>query len=51
MKAARLTDEQKLDWLQLIRCENIGPRTFRSLIGPYGDAGAALAALPGLLKN
>lgn len=46
MKAARLTDEQKLDWLHLIRCENIGPRTFRALIRRHGDASAALRALP-----
>jgi DNA processing protein len=51
MKIARLTDEQKLDWLHLIRCENIGPRTFRSLIARYGEAAAALAALPGLIRQ
>jgi hypothetical protein len=22
----RLTDEERLDWLRLIRCENVGPR-------------------------
>ena len=27
----RLTDEQRLDWLRLIRSENVGPRTFRAL--------------------
>jgi predicted Rossmann fold nucleotide-binding protein DprA/Smf involved in DNA uptake len=27
-----LTDEQRLDWLRLIRSENVGPRTFRALI-------------------
>ena len=26
----RLTEEQRLDWLRLIRSENVGPRTFRS---------------------
>ncbi|MCI4679496.1 DNA-processing protein DprA [Rhodoblastus acidophilus] len=51
MKAARLTDEQKLDWLQLIRCENIGPRTFLALIQRHGDAGAALRALPELIRQ
>jgi DNA processing protein len=51
MKVARLTDEQKLDWLQLIRCENIGPRTFSTLIERYGDAGIALRALPGLIRQ
>ncbi len=51
MKARRLGDEEKLDWLQLIRCENIGPRTFRALIQRYGDAGAALRALPDLIRQ
>ena len=51
MKAARLTDEQKLDWLQLIRCENIGPRTFRALMQRHGDAAAALRALPDLIRQ
>ena len=26
---SKLTDEQRLDWLRLIRSENVGPRTFR----------------------
>jgi DNA processing protein len=47
----RLTDEQRLDWLQLIRCENIGPRTFRTLLNRFGGAGAALEALPDLIKR
>ena len=51
MKMAGLTDEQKLDWLQLIRCENIGPRTFGALIRRHGDAGAALRALPDLIRQ
>ncbi|WP_374547451.1 DNA-processing protein DprA, partial [Rhodoblastus sp.] len=51
MRTARLTDEQKLDWLQLIRCENIGPRTFRALLARYGEAGAALRALPELIRQ
>jgi hypothetical protein len=25
-KAIRLTDEQRLDWLRLIRSQNVGPR-------------------------
>src|SRR5438128_967376 len=47
----RLTDQQRLDWLRLIRSENVGPRTFRSLVDHLGDAGAALKALPGLAKR
>jgi len=37
----RLTDEQRLDWLRLIRSENVGPRTFRALLNRYGGARAA----------
>jgi len=44
----RLTPEQKRAWLRLIRSENVGPQTFRSLINHFGSAAAALAALPEL---
>ena len=47
----RLTDAQRLDWLRLIRSENVGPRTFRALVNYYGGAGAALAALPELARK
>jgi DNA processing protein len=47
----RLTDEQRLDWLRLIRCENVGPRTFRTLVNHCGGAGPALAALPDLARR
>ena len=43
-----LTDAQRLDWLQLIRCDNVGPRTLRALLNKFGGAGAALEGLPGL---
>jgi DNA processing protein len=46
-----LTDEQRLDWLRLIRSENVGPRSFRTLINHCGGAGAALAALPDLARR
>jgi DNA processing protein len=46
-----LTDEQRLDWLRLIRSENVGPRTFRSLVNHYGGARAALQALPELARR
>jgi len=46
-----LSDEQRLDWLQLIRSENVGPRTFRTLVNKFGGARAALEALPGLLAR
>lgn len=47
----RLTESQRIDWLQLIRSERIGPRTFRALINHYGSAAAALAALPDLARR
>ena len=47
----RLSDAQRLDWLRLIRSENIGPRTFRTLVNRYGGAGAALEALPDLMRR
>jgi DNA processing protein len=47
----RLTDEERLDRLRLIRSENIGPRTFQALIRQFGSASAALAALPSLARR
>ncbi len=41
-----LTDSQRLSWLRLIRCEGIGPRTFRALFDRYGSASAVIDALP-----
>src|SRR5258708_13691628 len=48
---ARLTDDQRLDWLRLIRSDNVGPRTFRALLNHCGGARAALAALPDLARR
>ncbi|HEX5211194.1 MAG TPA: DNA-processing protein DprA [Pseudolabrys sp.] len=47
----KLTDEQRLDWLRLIRTENVGPRTFRDLINHFGGARGALEALPRLARR
>jgi DNA processing protein len=46
-----LSDEQRLNWLRLIRSENVGPATFRDLINHFGSAAAALEALPGLAQR
>lgn len=46
-----LSDEQRRDWLRLIRSENIGPTTFRELVNHFGGAGAALDALPELSRK
>jgi DNA processing protein len=50
-EGVRLTDDQRLDWLRLIRSDNVGPRTFRDLVNHFGGARAALAALPGLARR
>jgi DNA processing protein len=50
-EGVRLTDEERLDWLRLIRSENVGPRTFRALVDHYGSAHAALATLPALARR
>ncbi len=50
-EGVRLTEEQRLDWLRLIRSDNIGPRTFRDLVNHYGGARAALEALPALARR
>jgi DNA processing protein len=47
----RLSDDERFDWLRLIRSENVGPRTFFALIKNFGAAGAALAALPDLARR
>lgn len=47
----RLDEEQRLNWLRLIRSDNVGPRTFRALIARFGTASAALEALPELAKK
>src|SRR5712692_4399212 len=47
----QLTDEQRLDWLRLIRSDHVGPRTFRALINHLGGARAALAGLPDLARR
>ncbi len=44
----KLTDEQRLSWLQLVRSENVGPVSFRELINHFGTAAAALDAIPDL---
>ncbi|MFO1090115.1 MAG: DNA-processing protein DprA [Hyphomicrobiales bacterium] len=46
-----LTDAQRVDWLRLIRSENVGPLTFRALVNRFGGAGEALDALPKLYRK
>ncbi|KPG00222.1 DNA processing protein DprA [Rhodopseudomonas sp. AAP120] len=49
--ATLLTDAQRIDWLRLIRSDNVGPRTFRSLINHFGSARVALERLPELARR
>ena len=49
--ATELTDAQRVDWLRLIRSDNVGPRTFRSLLNHFGSARAALDRLPDLARR
>ncbi len=46
-----LTDAERIDWLRLIRSENVGPITFFALLQRFGSAAAALDALPGLSRQ
>jgi DNA processing protein len=50
-EGVQLTDEQRIDWLCLIRSPNVGPCTFRALINHFGGARAALQALPSLARR
>ena len=50
-KTKPLSDEARLDWLRLIRSENVGPVVFRQLMERYGDPAAALQALPELARR
>ena len=44
----RLSERQRLQWLRLIRTDNVGPATFRDLINRFGSAEAAIDMLPEL---
>ncbi len=46
-----LDRNERLDWLRLIRSENVGPITFRQLLARFGSVGAALDALPDLARR
>ncbi|MCZ6863033.1 MAG: DNA-processing protein DprA [Alphaproteobacteria bacterium] len=46
-----LNQTERIDWLRLIRSENVGPITFFHLLRYYGSAGAALDALPELARR
>src|ERR1700691_5300618 len=50
-QAIRLTDEQRIDWLRLIRSQNFCPPTFPRRVNHFGGARAALGALPALARR
>ena len=43
----KLSEQQRVDWLRLIRSPTIGPITFRDLLNQFGGASAAIKALEG----
>jgi DNA processing protein len=47
----RLSDADRIDRLRLIRSDNVGPRTFRSLLNHFGNARTALERLPDLARR
>jgi DNA processing protein len=51
MAPRHLNPSERLDWLRLIRSENVGPVTFYQLLQRFGSAAAALAALPELARS
>jgi DNA processing protein len=45
------SEEDRLNWLRLIRSPRVGPATFARLLGEHGSAEAALDALPAIARN
>jgi DNA processing protein len=50
-RGIRLTEKQRLNWLRLIRSNNVGPATFRDLITNCGSAEKAIEMLPELSRR
>jgi len=46
-----LCESERLDWIRLIRTENVGPITHHRLIERFGTARAAIDALPDLARR
>ena len=46
-----LNPEERLDWLRLLRSENVGPITFYQLLQRFGSAAMALEALPSFARK
>lgn len=45
------SEDDRLDWLRLLRSRRVGTSTFYRVMAEYGSAAAALAALPGIARN
>lgn len=50
-RSVELTEAERIDRLRLIRSDNVGPRTFKSLVDYFGTARAALERLPDLARR
>jgi DNA processing protein len=48
---ARLSDSEKIDWLQLCRSGGVGPRTFFKLLERFGTTRRAYEELPRLMRE
>ncbi len=46
-----LSSDEKIDWLRLIRSQNVGPITFYGLLERFGSASRAIDALPELARR
>ncbi|NDE89560.1 MAG: DNA-protecting protein DprA [Alphaproteobacteria bacterium] len=46
-----LTDEERLNWLRLIRTEHVGPITFYKLLERFGSVDSAIRNAPDLAKR
>jgi DNA processing protein len=47
----RLSESEKIDWLQLCRSGGVGPRTFAKLLERFGTARRAYEELPRLMRE
>lgn len=51
MTGRSLTQDERIEWLRLARTSGVGPVSFAKLIERFGEASAALEALPRLAKR
>ena len=51
LREGQLDENERRNWLRLIRSENVGPATFWKLLEYYGSATDALAAIPELAQQ